>query len=29
MVLAGWHGKKTGRGFYEYADPANPKAMSL
>ena len=29
MVLAGWHGKKTGRGFYDYADPANPKPMSL
>jgi len=29
MVLAGWHGKKTGRGFYDYAEPANPKPMSL
>ena len=29
MVLAGWHGKKTGRGFYDYADPANPKPMAL
>jgi 3-hydroxybutyryl-CoA dehydrogenase len=29
MVLAGWHGRKSGRGFYDYADPANPKAMSL
>jgi 3-hydroxybutyryl-CoA dehydrogenase len=27
MVLAGWHGKKTGRGFYDYSDPANPKPM--
>jgi 3-hydroxybutyryl-CoA dehydrogenase len=27
MVLAGWHGRKTGRGFYDYADPANPKPM--
>jgi 3-hydroxybutyryl-CoA dehydrogenase len=29
MVLAGWHGKKSGRGFYDYADPANPKPMEL
>jgi len=29
MVLAGWHGKKSGRGFYDYTDPANPKPMSL
>jgi 3-hydroxybutyryl-CoA dehydrogenase len=29
MVLAGWHGKKTGRGFYDYSDPANPKPLSL
>jgi 3-hydroxybutyryl-CoA dehydrogenase len=27
MVLAGWHGRKTGRGFYDYADSANPKPM--
>jgi 3-hydroxybutyryl-CoA dehydrogenase len=24
MVLAGWHGRKSGRGFYDYADPNNP-----
>jgi 3-hydroxybutyryl-CoA dehydrogenase len=29
LVLAGWHGKKSGRGFYDYSDPANPKPMSL
>jgi 3-hydroxybutyryl-CoA dehydrogenase len=29
MVLAGWHGKKSGRGFYDYADPTNAKPMSL
>jgi len=29
MVLAGWHGKKSGRGFYDYADPTNPKPMSV
>jgi 3-hydroxybutyryl-CoA dehydrogenase len=29
MVLAGWHGRKTGRGFYDYSDPKNPKPMHL
>jgi 3-hydroxybutyryl-CoA dehydrogenase len=29
MVLAGWHGKKTGRGFYDYSDPAKPKPIEL
>jgi 3-hydroxybutyryl-CoA dehydrogenase len=29
MVLAGWHGRKTGRGFYDYADPAKPKPIEL
>jgi len=29
MVLAGWHGRKTGRGFYDYSDPAKPKPMQL
>ncbi len=29
MVLAGWHGRKTGRGFYDYTDPKNPKPMKL
>ena len=29
MVLAGWNGRKSGRGFYDYADPQNPKAMKL
>jgi 3-hydroxybutyryl-CoA dehydrogenase len=29
LVLAGWHGKKTGRGFYDYADAANPKPMEF
>jgi 3-hydroxybutyryl-CoA dehydrogenase len=29
MVLAGWNGRKAGRGFYDYADPSKPKAMNL
>ena len=29
MVLAGWNGRKAGRGFYDYADPAKPKVMQL
>jgi 3-hydroxybutyryl-CoA dehydrogenase len=29
MVLAGWLGKKSGRGFYDYADAANPKPMQF
>ena len=27
LVLAGHHGKKSGRGFYDYSDPANPKPL--
>jgi 3-hydroxybutyryl-CoA dehydrogenase len=29
MVLAGWNGRKAGRGFYDYSDPQHPKAMKL
>lgn len=27
MVLAGWNGRKSGRGFYDYADPQNPRPL--
>lgn len=29
MVLAGWNGRKAGRGFYDYSDAKNPKPMKL
>jgi 3-hydroxybutyryl-CoA dehydrogenase len=29
MVLSGWNGRKAGRGFYDYTDPAKPKPMQL
>jgi 3-hydroxybutyryl-CoA dehydrogenase len=29
MVMAGLYGRKSGRGFYDYSDPAHPKAMNL
>jgi len=29
MVLAGWNGRKAGRGFYDYSDPQNPKPIQL
>jgi 3-hydroxybutyryl-CoA dehydrogenase len=29
MVMAGLYGRKTGRGFYDYADPKNPTPMNL
>jgi 3-hydroxybutyryl-CoA dehydrogenase len=29
MVMAGWYGRKSGRGFYDYSDPGNPKPNKL
>lgn len=29
LVMAGWYGRKSGRGFYDYTDPNNPKPNKL
>ena len=29
LVLAGWYGRKSGKGFYDYADPNNPVPLDF
>jgi 3-hydroxybutyryl-CoA dehydrogenase len=29
LVMAGWYGRKSGKGFYDYADPSNPVSVKF